>query len=205
MPELHLYLTFLAATAALMLIPGPNVGLIIANSVRFGPRYGLLTVAGTASAMLVQLVPTVLGLNAMLVLLATWFEWIRWLGVAYLVFLGIRQWRARPAPIATSAPPARSVAALVGRGFTVSLVNPKTLLFYGAFFPQFIRTDAPVLPQTLILSASFLVLAVLIDSSWALLAGRARFALSARVRLRNRLSGGVLIGAGLGLALARRR
>lgn len=203
MPELHLYAAFLAATALLMLIPGPNVGLIVANSVRFGPRYGLLTVAGTSTAILVQLVPTVLGLNALLGALADWFEWIRWAGVAYLAWLGIRQWRAAPVPIAMA--PEGAAAKLFGRGFAVSLTNPKTLLFYGAFFPQFISPAADPLPQTLVLAASFLALAMLIDGSWALAAGRARFLLARHGRLRNRLTGGLLLGAGLGLALARRR
>jgi len=205
MPDTPLYLAFIAATAALMLIPGPNVALIVAGSIRFGPRLGLATVAGTSSAILVQLILTVLGLSAMLGLLAGWFEALRWLGVAYLVFLGIRQWRADPAPIETAPPPPGSAAALYGRGFAVSLANPKTLLFYGAFFPQFISPDAAALPQSLVLAATFLALAILIDSGWAVLAGRARFALARHGRLRNRLSGGLLIGAGIGLALARRR
>ncbi len=205
MPELQLYLAFIAATAVLMLIPGPNVALIVATSIRFGGRFGLLTVAGTSTAILVQLILTVLGLNAVLGALGAWFEWIRWLGVAYLVFLGLRQWRADPAPIVLGPPPAASAAGLYGRGFAVSLANPKTLLFYGAFFPQFISAEAPALPQSLVLAASFLALAILIDGAWALLAGRARPLLARHGRLRNRLSGGLLIGAGLGLALARRR
>jgi len=205
MPESHLYLAFIVATAILMLIPGPNVALIVATSVRCGARFGLLIVAGTSTAILVQLVLTVLGLSAALGALGAWFEWIRWLGVAYLVFLGLRQWRADPAPMALGPPAAGSAARLYGRGFAVSLANPKTLLFYGAFFPQFISPDAAALPQSLILAASFLALAILIDGSWAVLAGRARYLLARHGRLRNRVSGGLLIGAGLGLALARRR
>jgi homoserine/homoserine lactone efflux protein len=202
MPDYPLYLAFLGATTLLMLIPGPNVALIVGNSLRFGRRAGLLTVAGTSSAILVQLTLTALGLDAVLGLLAAWFDWLRWLGAAYLVLLGIRQWRA---PILAASAPASAAGALYGRGFAVSLVNPKTLLFYGAFFPQFIRGDVPALPQILVLSATFLALAILIDSGWAMLAARARFVLAGRGRLRNRLSGGLLIGAGLGLALARRR
>jgi homoserine/homoserine lactone efflux protein len=205
MPETHLYLAFIAATAVLMLIPGPNVALIVANSIRFGSRFGLLTVAGTSSAILVQLALTVLGLSAALGALAAWFDWIRWLGVAYLVFLGIRQWCSAPVSIALAPPSTHSAAGLYGRGFAVSLANPKTLLFYGAFFPQFISAGADALPQSLVLAATFLALAVAIDGSWALLAGRARFVLARHGRLRNRLSGGLLLGAGLGLALARRR
>ena len=96
MPDLHLYLAFVAAVTVLMLIPGPNVALIVANSVTYGFRYGLLTVAGTSSAMLVQLALTALGMTELLGQLGSWFDWIRWIGVAYLVYLGITTWRAPP-------------------------------------------------------------------------------------------------------------
>jgi len=76
--------------------PRPNVSLIVANSIAYGTRYGLLTLAGTSAAMVLQLAFTVLGLTALLGAMATWFEWLRWLGVVYLLWLGIRQWRAPP-------------------------------------------------------------------------------------------------------------
>lgn len=200
-----LLLAFLAASAVLMLIPGPNVALIVANSVAWGTRFGLLTVAGTSAAMLVQLALTAYGMGAALGALATWFEWIRWIGVVYLVWLGLRQWRAPPVDLARTAPQPRSARAIILRGFLVSLTNPKTLLFYGAFFPQFVRTDRDLPAQMAVLSATFLAVALLLDGGWAILAGRARSVLATRGRLRNRLSGGLLMGAGLGLALAHRR
>src|SRR5579864_2999442 len=128
--DLSLYLTFVLATSILILIPGPNVALIVANSVAHGTRYGLLTVAGTSSAVLVQLALTVLGATAALDLLAASFDWLRWLGVAYLVWLGISAWRA-PAADLRVLPQARSARLIWGRGFLVGLTNPKTLLFYG--------------------------------------------------------------------------
>jgi homoserine/homoserine lactone efflux protein len=204
MIDIQLYLAFILATSILMLIPGPNVALIVANSVAYGTRFGLLTVAGTSAAMVVQLALTALGMTAVLGTLAEWLEWIRWIGVAYLAWLGLRQWRAVPVDLTRTRPQPRSVRAIWMRGFLVSLTNPKTLLFYGAFFPQFISPARPIGPQIGLLSASFLVLAVLLDGGWAVLAGRARGFLAARGRLRNRLSGGLLIGAGPGLALARR-
>ncbi len=200
-----LYLTFMAATAVLMLIPGPNVALIVANSVAYGTRFGLLTVAGTASAMVLQLAVTSLGMAAVLGTLGGWLEWLRWIGVAYLVVLGVRQWRAAPIDLTRTSPQPRSARGIFLRGLLVSLTNPKTLLFYGAFFPQFISGGADAGAQVALLSATFLVLAVVLDSGWAVLAGRARKFLAGRGRLRNRLSGGLLIGAGVGLALARRR
>jgi threonine/homoserine/homoserine lactone efflux protein len=200
----ELYLGFVLASVILILIPGPNVSLIVANSIAYGTRYGLLTVAGTSSAIVLQLALTALGLTATLRLLAGWFEWVRWVGVAYLLFLGIRQWFAAPVDLTRVRPQPRSFRAIALRGFLISLTNPKTLLFYGAFFPQFLSHDAPIAPQVALLSLTFFVIAAGLDSGWALLAGRVRGVLAIRGRLRNRLSGGFLIGAGIGLALAHR-
>jgi homoserine/homoserine lactone efflux protein len=203
--ERHLYLAFVLATTILMLIPGPNVALIVANSVAYGTRFGLLTVAGTSSAMIIQLGITALGLSAVLGVLAQWFEWLRWIGVAYLIYLGVRQWRAAPVDLTATRAMPRSSSAIYWRGFLVSLTNPKTLLFYGAFLPQFVTAERAPAVQVLVLCATFLLLAILLDGGWALLSGRARGLLAARGRLRNRLSGGLLVGAGIGLALARNR
>jgi len=202
---LTLYLGFIAATALLAVIPGPNMSLIVANSVAYGTRYGLLTLAGTSAAMVPQLALTALGLTAVMSAMATWFTWLRWIGVAYLLFLGLRQWRAPPVDLTRVAPQPRSVRAIVLRGFLISLTNPKTLLFFGAFFPQFIAPDRPVGPQLALLCGSFLVVVAGLDCVWALAAGRARRLLAMHGRLRSRLSGGLLIGAGLGLALAHRK
>ncbi len=205
MIDLPLYLGFIAATALLVLIPGPNVSLIVANAIAHGTRYGLLTVAGTTAAIIVQLGLTVYGMAAALEALASWFEVIRWAGVLYLVALGVRAWRAPPVSLSAIPAQPRSVRAIAVRGFLISLTNPKTLLFYGAFFPQFVAPDRPLGVQLALLSVTFLVIAAGLDSAWALAAGRARRVLAARGRLRNRLTGGLLVGAGIGLALARRR
>jgi homoserine/homoserine lactone efflux protein len=203
--HLDLYLGFVLASTILILIPGPNVSLIVANSIAYGTRFGLLTVAGTSSAIVVQLALTSLGLTATLGMLADWFEWIRWVGVAYLLYLGIRQWRAAPVDLTRTRPQPRSFRSIALRGFLISLTNPKTLLFYGAFFPQFVTPGEHGARQLALLLATCLVVAIAIDSLWALLAARLRHVVIARSRLRNRLSGGLLIGAGLGLALARHR
>jgi len=97
----------------------------------------------------------------------------------------------------------RSPRAIVARAAFVSLTNPKTLLFFAAFFPQFISTAHPAGPQVALLSLTFLVVIVMVDSCFALLAGRARGLLARHGRLRNRISGGLLVGAGLGLAAVR--
>lgn len=203
---MHLYLAFVVATTILMLIPGPNVALIVANSVAYGSRYGLLTVAGTSSAMVIQLFLTALGLSELLGNMAHVFEWVRWAGVAYLAYLGIRQWMAEPVDLTRQKPQMKSVRAIYLRGFLISLTNPKTLLFFGAFLPQFVAPEQMNFRiQMLLLSATFLLLAVVLDSVWAIGAARVRGLLAKHGHWRNRLSGGMLIGAGAGLALARRR
>jgi homoserine/homoserine lactone efflux protein len=200
----QLYAAFFAASVALILIPGPNVALIVANSLAHGRRYGLTTVAGTSSAMVVQLGLTMLGMTTLLGALANGLAALRWIGVAYLVYLGVKAWRAPPVDLSRVKPQARSLRAIYLRGFLVSLTNPKTLLFYGAFMPQFVGAGASLPAQLALLCATFLTIAVALDSLWALLAARFGAALSTNRRLRNRLTGALLTGAGVGLALARK-
>lgn len=200
-----LYLAYVATVTVLILMPGPNVALIVANSVAYGARYGLLTVVGTSAAMVLQLVLVALGLSQVLGALGSWFELLRWVGVAYLIHLGIAQWRAPAIDLTKVAPERKSARAMLARALVVSMTNPKTLLFYGAFFPQFVASDRAVGPQVMLLSATFVGLAILLDGSWALAAGRARHLLARHGRLRNRISGGMLVGAGVALAAARHR
>jgi len=196
-----LYVSFVLVSLALIAFPGPNVALIVSTSIAHGRRAGLMTVAGTSAAMALQLVLTVAGTSALLAAAAAWFSWLRWAGVAYLIYLGVQAWRAPVRNPTGNVLPGSG--AVFTRGVLVSLTNPKTLLFFGAFLPQFVSPDRAALPQLAILAATFLVLAVALDCSWALLAHRARAMLSRRGALRNRLEGGLLMGAGLGLAVAR--
>jgi threonine/homoserine/homoserine lactone efflux protein len=204
MIPIDLYAAYVLAVVVLMVIPGPNVALIVANSIAHGARYGLLTVAATTTAVIVHLTLTVLGASVVLDYLAASFDWLRWLGVAYLIWLGISAWRARGVDLSKVRAQQRSPRLIFARGFLVGLTNPKTLLFYGAFLPQFITPGPTAGDQLLLLAVSFVVIAIVCDGTWALLAGRLRNLLLAHVRLRNRLTGGLLVGAGVGLALARR-
>lgn len=202
--SLELYFAFVMASLALVLMPGPNVAVIVTNAVTYGPRYGLLTVAGTSSALVPQLTVVTLGLSAVLALMAEWFELLRWLGVAYLVYLGIGAWRAPMPELGTTPAQPKSRQAIFWRGVLVSLTNPKTLLFFGAFLPQFVDPKGDAVSQLALLSGTYFVIAVIIDTGWALLAGRARGLFMRVGRWTNCITGGVLIGAGLGLALARK-
>lgn len=202
--SLELYLAFVAATAGLIALPGPNVALIVANSVAYGRRFGFVTVAGTSAAMIPQLILTGLGMTGVLTFMSGVFDWVRWAGVAYLVYLGLKAWRAPALDLTKVTPEPRSPRSIFMRGFMVSLSNPKTLLFYGAFFPQFISPDADLGSQILLLSATYLIVAVVLDCCWAVGAGRLRGLLATRGAIRNRLTGGFYLAAAAGLAGARR-
>ncbi|MBS0520462.1 MAG: LysE family translocator, partial [Proteobacteria bacterium] len=174
MMSIELYLAFVLATVVLILVPGPNVALIVANSMAHGTRFGLVTVAGTSSAIVLQLALVVAGATAMLDLLAAAFDWLRWLGVAYLVWLGVRAWRAPVGDLSRIVPQERAARTIYARGLLVGITNPKTLLFYSAFLPQFVEPGGDVVHQLLLLAATFVVLAVVLDGLWAIMASRLR-------------------------------
>ncbi len=203
MVSIDLYVAFIAASLVLIAIPGPNVALIVANSLTYGVTCGLLTVAGTSSAMILQLAVTGIGMHAALGELAGFFANVRWIGVAYLLYLGIAAWGAPDVDLAAIKAQKRTRTETYIRAFLVSLTNPKTLLFYGAFLPQFIDHTADPDLQLTILSLTFLVLATIGDSLWALLAARLRPVLTTRGRLRHRLTGVLLVSCAGLLALAK--
>lgn len=192
---------FAAATLVLMLIPGPNVALIVATSLAHGRRLGLAAVAGTTGAMVPQLVLVTLGLGGVLAAAGPSAAWLRVAGVVYLAVLGLRALLVPPAAERRPPPAGR----LFRRAVIVSATNPKTLAFYGAFFPQFLAADRPAMPQLAVLSALFLTIALVVDGGWALAADRVRGVVAGRERLTNRLSGGALLGGAALLALARGR
>jgi threonine/homoserine/homoserine lactone efflux protein len=203
--DLNLYTAFVVATAIMILLPGPSVLLTVAHSLAFGPRRALDTVAGATCGVAVQLSVTLIGMTSLMLILAQWFEWLRWLGVAYLVFLGVQLWRARPREVA-SVPVVAPGRSLFLQGLVVTTANPKSMFFLAAFFPQFVDPAAPPALQFALMGVSFLVITYVFTALWALVAGRARNLLQtpAGALLKNRISGGLMIGAGLGLAVARR-
>ena len=200
-----LFLAFVAATVTLALIPGPNMALIISTSIAHGTRFGLLVLVGTTAALVIQLFLVGAGLSAILAAAGRWFDVLRWIGALYVIYLGVRTWRVPPPEIAVSAAVPRSARWMVLRGFGVSLSNPKTLFFFGAFFPQFISPNHSLPTQLLVLAVTMVVVVAMLDSVWAVLAGRMRVWIARRGRLINRVSGGLLVGAGAGLALVRPR
>ena len=199
-----LYVAFILASVALIAVPGPNVAVIVANSVRHGVRYGLVTVAGTSSAMVLQLSITVAGLSGLLALVAHGFEALRWAGVAYLLYLGVMAWRAPATDL--SAVHVQDVTArqMFWQGFAVSLTNPKTLLFYAAFLPQFVAADAEPTTALALLSATFVGIAVVLDGCWAFAAARLGYLVGVSVPIVNKVTGGILLTAAASLAIVRR-
>jgi threonine/homoserine/homoserine lactone efflux protein len=204
----ELYLAFIAATLVLCIVPGPVVTFLVATGIRQGPRDALIGLAGSTSALTVHMVLVVAGLAPLLAALGPWSEALKLIGAAYLVWLGIQSWRS---PIESAETPGAPVprvppATLYRRGFLISVTNPKTLAFYAAFFPQFIDTTRPQLPQFILLAVTFVLVGALSDGAYAVAAGRlAPYLKNPRAqKIRNRLTGVVLAGAGLGLALARR-
>lgn len=202
--SLEAHAAFVVATAALAILPGPNVALITANAVAYGRRFGLITVLGTSAAMAPQLALTALGMTGVLTLAGEMIEWIRWAGVAYLAYLGVQAWRAPVVDLSRVQPQPRSARAIFLRGFLVSSSNHKTLLFYGAFFPQFLTPDGDMMLQLGVLSLSFLIIVSALDCCWALLADRLRALLTTRRRLRNRLTAAFYFFAATGLASVKR-
>ncbi len=205
--SIELYIAFCLATAVLILMPGPIVTLVIAQSLRHGTATGLSTVAGSSVGNALLVTAGALGLSTVFVLLADLFDLIRWLGAAYLIWLGIREWRSRGADLSeASAGDRQAKTTVFWQAIVVAITNPKTILFYAAFFPQFIDPTAPLAPQLVLMCVSFVVIAGLLDSCYALLAGRLRGVLTGprRARIRSRITGTLLIGTGIGLALARR-
>ena len=190
------------ATTVLILIPGPNVALIVANSLKHGFRHGLLTAAGTTAGIAFQLLLVVVGMAALIEATSTALVWIRWLGVIYLVYLGIRTWNEPAADLGQIT--AQSRAGTFWRATFIAVINPKTLLFNAAFLPQFVSGTAGAAGELAIVTAVFLTVIVVGDVLWAVFAAAARKWFGRWAGLRNRITGGFLVGAGLGLALSRR-
>lgn len=201
----ELYAAYLLATLAVVLIPGPTATLVVANSLKHGTRAGLLNVAGTQLGLAAMIGIVGIGLTSMVEAMGQWFDWVRIVGAAYLVWLGWKMIRSAGSEVAGSPAPAAPRGGFVLQGAVVALSNPKTLLFFGAFFPQFVDPSRDFAFQIFIMGLTAMVFAAIVDGSIALAAGRAGHVLSAkRVQLMSRVSGTALIGGGVWLALSRR-
>src|SRR3954464_11618249 len=206
MMSLQAYLAFLAACIALALLPGPIVTLVIANGLRHGTRAALTNVAGAQAGLAIVIGIVAVGLTSLMATMGYWFDWVRFAGAAYLVWLGVKLIWAPVEGVDADAPPPPPRGGFFLQGFVVLLSNPKVLVFFGAFIPQFMDMNKDHFPQVALLGITFMVTAALTDAIYALLAGRARLFFSARrTRALSRISGGFMIGGGIWLALTRAR
>jgi len=200
---------FVVMTFLVSATPGPNMLLVMSSSARYGIRAAVATMAGCMTTVMLMMGLSAAGLGALLLAFPSVFDALRWTGAAYLAYLGIKSWRAATLEDGGPAPgplmPAGHPVALFRQAVLVAASNPKAILFAAAFLPQFIRPQAPALPQFAILLATFAV----IEVSWYLVyAGSGRHLATylrraAVVKAFNRLTGGVFIGFAAAMAALR--
>ena len=204
---LHLWLAFVAASAVLLIIPGPTILTVISYSVAHGRRANVPLVAAVALGDSTALVVSLLGLGALLATSAFWFTVVKWAGGLYLIWLGVKLLRAGVASSELAAPQAPgSRWRLFANTWLVTALNPKGIVFFVAFLPQFIDPRANVTQQLWVLAATFVVMATLNATLYAVFAASARRLLaSPTAQRRFHLTGGSLLtAAGVWALLARR-
>ncbi|SJZ50209.1 Threonine/homoserine/homoserine lactone efflux protein [Enhydrobacter aerosaccus] len=193
------WLAFAAASTILVLIPGPTVLLVVSYALGQGWRTALPMAIGVALGDFTAMTLSMLGLGALLAASATLFTILKWIGGAYLVWLGIKLWRAGGALNATPRSDAASGAKMLGHAWLVTALNPKSITFFVAFLPAFLDAEADFLTQMLIFEATFLFLAFANAFSYALVASKARrFVANPRaIGIVNKTGGTLLVGAGV--------
>lgn len=205
---LETWLAFALASTIVLLIPGPTILLVISYTLSHGRRAALASVTGVALGDLVAISLSLIGLGAIVATSATLFTALKWVGAAYLIYLGIQKWRARPtgASMKGDQPVALRHRTLIRQSFTVTVLNPKSIAFFIAFLPQFMTAGAPFLPQMAILAGTFVGLAIANTVLYVFAADTMRRAMRRPGILRwaERLSGSILIGAGVMTATLRR-
>jgi threonine/homoserine/homoserine lactone efflux protein len=195
------WFAFTAASIVLLLIPGPTVLLVVSYALTQGRRVAIATAAGVALGDFVAMTLSLAGLGALLLASATLFTVLKWIGAAYLVYLGIRLWRAPP--VLPAAEPVDAPArGIFGHAFLVTALNPKSLAFFVAFVPQFVDHQAAILPQLAVMEATFVALAAANALGFAFAANQLRLRIRrpSVIRWLNRAGGTCLIGMGAATA-----
>jgi threonine/homoserine/homoserine lactone efflux protein len=206
MPDTQTIWLFCLAATVLIVIPGPAVLYIVAQSVGQGRRAGLVSATGVASGGLVHVFGAAIGLSGLLLSSATLFSLVRFAGAAYLIYLGTRRLLGLEASVLTAPTSARTPRQLYRDGAVVNILNPKTALFFYAFLPQFLDPHRGSVPlQAAVLGAMFVLIALVSDSMWALASGSAAGWFRDKplaVRLERWVTGSVLVGLGAVAALS---
>jgi threonine/homoserine/homoserine lactone efflux protein len=215
MISFQLWLAFAAAAAVVIAIPGPTTLMVTGHAMSSGTRVALASLLGVALGDFTAIACSVLGLGAVLAASAEAFTVLKWIGAAYLVYLGIKLWRAPAVPLGTAGMGPngregggrRSMRRAIAESFSVTLLNPKGLLFFAAFLPQFIDPHQPTLPQVVVLALTFEVLAASSLGVYVFMTTRARRVMDSprAIKIMNRAGGTMLIGAGLLTASLRRQ
>jgi len=204
---LDLWLTFVAASTALLLIPGPTVLLVLSYALSQGRRVALASATGVALGDLIAMTTSLLGLGALVLASATLFTLLKWVGAAYLIWMGVKLLRApRSAGFEVAATAENSPRQVLTHAAAVTALNPKSIGFFIAFVPQFVTLGAPLGLQFAILIATFVALAAINALAYALLADRLRATIKrpAVITWLTRSGGVALIGMGLVTATLRR-
>ncbi|MBV1894946.1 MAG: LysE family translocator [Rhodobacteraceae bacterium] len=203
-----LWLTFVAASVALLMIPGPTVLLVLSYALTKGRSVAIASAAGVALGDLVAMTASLAGLGVLVLASATLFTVLKWVGAAYLVWLGIKLLRSAPSGGLDGITTGRDVTAgnVFGHAATVTALNPKSIAFFIAFVPQFVTPDLPLMAQFGILIATFVSLATLNALAYALLADSLRRTIARRSVITGltRVGGVALIGMGFATAILRR-
>lgn len=198
-------LPYIAACFLFSIVPGPSVTVVVANSLAGGTRAGALTILGTELSMLSMVFIVALGLQTVMALVSEAFTIIKLVGAAYLIWIGFKMFTSSGKLEMHAAGEKLPLGRYIWQGALVNWSNPKTLLFLGAFLPQFIDLSRPAFDQIMVLGLIVMVVATTTDMFYAVIAGRARQLLTvARVRLMNRVSGVILMIGGVWLAFQKR-
>jgi threonine/homoserine/homoserine lactone efflux protein len=203
--SIETWLAFSAASIVLLLIPGPTILLVISYALGQGWRVALPMAAGVALGDFTAMTLSMLGIGALLLASATVFTVLKWCGAAYLIWLGVKLFRAGGTLEARPNKDATSRLKMLAHAWLITALNPKSITFFVAFLPQFLDTKAPLFPQMAVFETTFLVLAFLNAFGYALVASRARtlFQKPSAIRAFNRTGGTLLIGAGIATAASR--
>jgi homoserine/homoserine lactone efflux protein len=206
--QLHLWLAFIGAAFAISLSPGAGAILSMATGLTHGVRRTYWAILGLQIGLMTQLVLVAVGLGALVASSVLAFTIVKWLGVAYLVYLAISQWRSAEVDLQAqlSETPETGRWGLVVRGALVNLTNPKGLVFLLAVLPQFVVPTAPLVPQYLTIGTTMVVADLIVMGGYAALAARLmRWMTTARQqRMVNRVFSGLFAAAAVGLSLMRR-
>lgn len=203
----EIWLAFAFACAVVLAIPGPTIMLVVSYALGKGRQTAWATVPGVALGDLTAMTISLAGAGALLATSAEAFTVLKLCGAGYLIYLGIKMWREKPGALSDNPDAKRNrPSRMFLQAYVVTALNPKGIVFFIAFVPQFVTAGNPVLPQFIIMTATFVVLAAINVAIWAVMAGalRERFRDPAAMKRLTRVGGGVMIGAGLLTALTRR-